>query len=138
MEKQRKWTEEYQLEYMKKYRAENRQRAFFLQKKWKKENPERSKFLNREERRRLKLLVFKHYCKTKTVKCKTCGFKNIDALALDHIENNGATQRKAVFNKRTAAGTTFYRWLKRNGFPVGFQVLCFNCNIIKQLKWIRK
>jgi hypothetical protein len=26
-------------------------------------------------------------------------------------------------------GNSFYMWLIRRGFPVGFQVLCFNCNI---------
>ena len=30
-------------------------------------------------------------------------------------------------------GTKFYRWLKRNNFPEGFQVLCFNCNCGKEI-----
>jgi hypothetical protein len=30
-------------------------------------------------------------------------------------------------------GVRFYSWLRRNNYPEGYQVLCFNCNIAKGL-----
>lgn len=138
MEKQKSWTREKQREYMKQYRIDNWHRLYPLQKAWKIQNRERTKLLNRAERVRLKYLVLSHYSVKEAPICTKCSFSNIDALCLDHINNNGAQQRRDVFNLRTAAGTTFYRWLKKNNFPSGFQVLCFNCNIIKQLQWVRK
>ena len=32
------------------------------------------------------------------------------------------------------AGLFCIRWLKRNGYPAGYQVLCFNCNFAKHRK----
>ncbi len=62
-------------------------------------------------------------------KCTCCGETEKLFLTIDHIENNGAEQRKNGDYKRSSA--SFYRWLKKNNFPVGYQVLCFNCNIGK-------
>ncbi len=46
--------------------------------------------------------------------------RSLNLLHTD-IENNGAEHRKEI-------GTSLYKWLKKNGFPPGFQVLCANCN----------
>lgn len=48
-------------------------------------------------------------------------------LTIDHIDGNGAEHRRTL--KR--GGITFYRWLINNGFPSGFQTLCYNCNCAK-------
>ena len=56
-------------------------------------------------------------------KCSCCGETEISFLAIDHINGGGEQQRKKI-----GGGTAFYRWLKRNKYPVGFQVLCHNCN----------
>ncbi len=53
--------------------------------------------------------------------CTCCGEVEKNFLQIDHIENNGAEHRKEI-------GTSLYKWLKKNGFPPGFQVLCANCN----------
>jgi hypothetical protein len=75
----------------------------------------------------LKILVLQIYSNG-TMKCANCGFDNIDALSIDHINNDGCKQRKKI--KRE--GGSFYQWLKTNNFPVGYQVLCMNCQIIKR------
>lgn len=57
--------------------------------------------------------------------CCICGFDDVRALVIDHIDNNGAAHRKEV-------GKKMYPWLIKNGFPEGFQTLCSNCNTIKE------
>ncbi len=89
--------------------------------------------MNREERMRLKRDVFSHYG---SGVCAVCGFSDIRALQLDHVNHDGADQRRLVGRVRTAAGTTFYRWLRRTGYPSGYQILCANCNWIKE--WERR
>jgi len=58
---------------------------------------------------------------------------NIHCLTIDHPNNDGAEERKRIFGKRTTAGQPFYRWLVQNGYPKGYQVLCFNCQWIQRL-----
>lgn len=60
-------------------------------------------------------------------KC-SCGFDDARALQIDHVNDDGAEQRKSGLK-----GIRFYRWLKKNKFPVGFQILCANCNWIKEI-----
>jgi hypothetical protein len=49
----------------------------------------------------------------------------------DHIDNNGAEHKRTLFG---AANTSqrLYAWLRRNEYPPGFQVLCWNHNASKQ------
>ena len=61
-------------------------------------------------------------------KCACCGETEIEFLAVDHINNDGAAHRKKIGH---ASGSNIHRWLIRNNFPEGFQVLCHNCNFSK-------
>ncbi len=81
---------------------------------------ENDKKFYRELRRR----VIEHY----GGKCNCCGEKELKFLAIDHIEGNGNQHRLSVLGHKHAS---IYRWLVRNNFPVGFQVLCHNCNMAK-------
>jgi hypothetical protein len=66
-------------------------------------------------------------------KCACCGTEHIEFLCVDHINNNGAEHRRELFGTRIGAGTKFYRWLKANEYPNGFQLLCWNCNSAKHI-----
>jgi hypothetical protein len=55
-------------------------------------------------------------------RCACCGEGAYEFLAIDHEAGGGNVHRKA--NKIFS----LHRWLKRNGFPPGFRVLCHNCN----------
>jgi hypothetical protein len=54
--------------------------------------------------------------------CACCGESERAFLQIDHVNNDGAQHRREVLRGKLE------RWLKRNGWPQGFQVLCCNCN----------
>ena len=91
---------------------------------------------NRDKRRRHGVTARKKY-KTKAfqaycdgfIKCAYCLECEFDLLTIDHIHGQGNEHRK--FNN-IQAGCDTYRWLKRNGYPPGFQVLCYNCQFRKK------
>lgn len=60
--------------------------------------------------------------------CICCGEGDIRFLTIDHINDNGNTHRREV-----GSGHRLYRWLQSNGYPEGFQTLCFNCNTGRSL-----
>lgn len=57
-------------------------------------------------------------------RCACCGETEKAFLSIDHVNNDGAKHKREC---RLHTGEQLYRWLKRNGFPEGFQVLCMNC-----------
>lgn len=54
----------------------------------------------------------------------------LSMLTIDHINGGGNKHRESILNSR--GGTSFYRWLKKTGYPSGYQVLCWNCNLSKR------
>jgi hypothetical protein len=77
---------------------------------------------------RLRMEVLKAYGGEEP-KCACCDEKEIKFLSIDHVEGNGNAHRRNIVKSRS--GYQFYRWLKKNNFPSGFQVLCYNCNMAK-------
>jgi hypothetical protein len=66
--------------------------------------------------------------------CKCCGESTLEFLAIDHVNGDGGAHRRSI--KESAKGGDipayeFYNWLKNNGYPGGFQILCHNCNVAK-------
>ena len=57
-------------------------------------------------------------------KCACCGETEKLFLSIDHINNDGAEHRRT---HKLKTGEQLHRWLRRNNFPSGFQVLCMNC-----------
>jgi len=77
----------------------------------------------KQEHQERKHRVIEHYSKG-TMKCQ-CGFGDIRALSIDHINGGGRGHLKSIKGN-------FYSWLINNNFPDGFQVLCMNCQWIKR------
>ncbi len=90
---------------------------------WALNNNDKVRQISKKVRLRLKILVVEKY----GGKCACCGEKELVFLAIDHIKNDGAAHRREIGNGQ------IHRWLKRNNFPAGFQVLCFNCNAAKHI-----
>lgn len=91
------------------------------------ESPEKTKLSVKRSKDKLKESVFKYYC-CGDIKCKRCGFYDIRALTIDHINGEGFKHKKEL----GSAGNTMYRWIKKHNYPPGFQVLCMNCQFIKR------
>jgi hypothetical protein len=67
------------------------------------------------------------YCNYMEPYCIKCGFSNVHALQIDHINNNGSTDRK-----KYGIGKPFYISIIERNYPKEYQVLCANCNTIKE------
>ena len=91
---------------------------------WQKRIVDISKY-NKKRNAENKLLVVKHYSNGK-MRCACCGESHIEFLAIDHVNNNGASHRKV---DNSAKNLPY--WLIKNGYPDGFQILCHNCNWAK-------
>ena len=122
---------EYQREWHKKHPG--------LRAKWNKawieKNRPRYNQAKSEYRFKLKVEAITHYSNG-SMACSGCGFSaDIDALCLDHINNDGAQHRKDLkcSTRGGPAGTTIYERIKAVGCLPGLQVLCANCNTIKAL-----
>lgn len=74
-----------------------------------------------KKREEQKKIVFEHYSKGKNC-CELCGITDIEVLTMDHIDGNGTKHRKDIMK-----GDHIENWLIKNKFPVGFRLLCMNC-----------
>lgn len=57
--------------------------------------------------------------------CACCNEKEVKFLSIDHIDGGGNKHRKE--QKVGHIG----QWLRARGYPIGYQVLCHNCNLAK-------
>jgi hypothetical protein len=77
---------------------------------------------------KIKREVLTHYAHG-ILQCAWCGINDIDVLCLDHVENNGKEHRSSLGKM----SQQLYRHLRKIGYPDGFQVLCANCNLKKEI-----
>lgn len=86
--------------------------------------------IDQEKRRQfvVKVRVLSHYSPSLT--CQRCGFSDLRALTIDHVNGQGNIHRRQL-GLGSRGGHTFYAWLVRAGFPEGYQVLCMNCQFIE-------
>ena len=61
--------------------------------------------------------------------CAVCGETEPTVLQIDHVNNDGKRHRA---EDGQAARKIIY-WLKKHGYPPGFQVLCRWCNLVKAI-----
>jgi hypothetical protein len=117
--------------YNKNWRTKYPERRRFLDKRAIAKNPEYYSALKKYSyynwREKLRSTVFGHYSNG-SFKCACCGESEQDFLVIDHINGKGNEHRRATFGKINAGGKTMHRWLVKQGFPPGFQLLCANCN----------
>ena len=56
-------------------------------------------------------------------KCACCGEDRREFLCIDHTNGGGTQHRREIKGQGS-----IQLWLKKNGYPKGFRILCFNCN----------
>jgi hypothetical protein len=100
-----------------------------------KKSHERRRFFSRCKdwirRRNYKYQAIKHYGKNGNVECcwPDCGIQDLDVLTLDHINNDGGGSKRG----QTNMGQHLYRKLARLNWPEGFQTLCANHQMKKEI-----
>lgn len=102
-----------------------------LGRKWRSENREKSSAYMRDYSYKLRTACIEKYSNG-TMACVCCGESHRDFLAIDHIDGKGTQHVKQL---RTE-GMQLVGWLKKMNFPIGFQVLCHNCNWSKHLNGV--
>jgi len=104
------------------FTPEQRKQAYLNTLAWNKEHPERCHQLRQDEKQRLRQQTVAAY----GGQCACCGEVEPKFLAIDHIDGGGNKHRQRLGMK--AGVGQFYRWLRQQGFPPGYRVLCHNCN----------
>jgi hypothetical protein len=98
-------------------------------------NIEKCRAQNRTRARRtnakIKFEVLSHYSPNGKLKCfcRGCKIQDIDMLSLDHINNDGAKLRRSG----GLTGIAGYRIVRRDGYPEGYQTLCYNHQAKKEI-----
>lgn len=101
--------------YHKQWRDKNFEhvREYRIGQYWK--NIEKSREISRNKQRKLRQMVLEKY----GGKCACCGITIIEFLTIDHIDGK---------NKHIKSNSNICQMLKKNNYPNGFRVLCYNCN----------
>ncbi len=92
----------------------------------------KTNYLDRKSRKtqesyhKTRLEVLSHYSGGHP-KCKNCDVEDERVLSIDHMNNDGNKHRKEI-NQLSVVW-----WVKKQGYPEGFQILCHNCNWLKEL-----
>ena len=89
-------------------------------KDWYSRHPERGRMNQKLYRDRMKAETFAVY----GTSCACCGEDEMMFLTIDHIV--------PVQRRRERCGSAFYQALRKQGYPSGYQTLCFNCNAAKR------
>lgn len=78
----------------------------------------------------VRIRTLSHYGKGGRLMCRAngCRITNLFMLTLDHIRDNGGRERK----KTGKLGWAFYEWLRKRGYPKGYQTLCANHQTLKE------
>lgn len=116
---------EEQRETARAYYRENTEDRKQYARKYREQNPERVSKSRRQAERKRKMAAFDAYGGRA---CKCCGETILTFLTIDHI--NGCSPEK---REEQGLGSGLYSWLKKHNYPPGFQVLCFNCNLGRQI-----
>lgn len=87
---------------------------------WRRGNKDSVLTAQRKYHQKVKNEVLGHYSNG-IPKCDCCGETNVVFLTIDHIDGGGKEHNRYIRGRLAA-------WLRRTGYPNGFQVLCFNCN----------
>jgi len=115
-------------EYKQKYCLTHRKQTRKYMSEWRKLHRKEINDYNRQRRLKRKIEAFKHY--SPKLVCSKCGFPDIRALSIDHVNGGGTKHRETD----KVVGSDIYSWLRWHNYPEGFQVLCMNCQWIKKFE----
>ena len=99
------------------HREANRDAYRESRRRWSANNPDREREARKRYARQLRDAIRAAYGPD----CQCCGESEDAFLTLDHIEGGGSAHRKELNGK-------VHQHLRREGFPPGYRILCWNCN----------
>ena len=100
--------------------------------RWERSHREYFRNWRRERGIQAKLEVLSHYGPEGSLRCSWsgCTVDDVDVLTLDHVNDDGNKERRA---SKRSAGIIFYVHLRAQGYPTGFQTLCCNHQMKKEI-----
>ena len=116
------------LAWRKGYYKANRQKQIDQALAWAETNPQGATKHKRTHYHKLKEAAYAAYG---GYVCACCGEVEPMFLSIDHVDNDQCEQAKK--HGRPHTGLFLVKWLRDNGYPSGFQVLCHNCNQGKRI-----
>lgn len=136
----RKWYKNHRKQcsaYAKKYYHTHLEKERERRRKYKKSHPEKIKADKRKwwwKHREERLIKSKEwYKKTRlealqaygglSPRCAWCGENKLEFLTFHHKDDNGKEHRKEI-----GGSAKLPYWLKKNNYPKGIEILCWNCN----------
>lgn len=120
------WGRRYWPAYRERHRddPEYKAKRASCQQRYRAANPERARNYERKQRAQWRRNALAAYGN----KCACCGEEQYEFLVIDHVNNDGAEHRA---KNNLNGSSAIYKWLRKNDYPEGFQVLCHNCNMAK-------
>jgi hypothetical protein len=131
-------TKEEKKAYRAKYYQDNKEEHDRRSKEWYRNNADKKKEISaryaathadhiKSRRLELKRICIEHYGVDSG--CVCCGTKELSFLSLDHIKDDATEDKK----RRGGIKNLQYRTIVKDGFPIGLQTLCFNCQWGKRI-----
>jgi hypothetical protein len=120
------------LQKAKEWHQNHAEQTKLYRKRWNEANQLHVKRAAADYRKKIKTEVISHYSNG-TMRCACCGQTGLDFLTLDHINNDGYLFRKSS-GWRRAGALGLYLWLRKNNYPPGIQVFCWNCNMGRDVR----
>lgn len=126
-----RWVRKNQQRYRKWYRDyydRTREKQIRRASNWNRKNPDRKRQKSQSWYRQLRheaIMAYGGYV------CSCCGESEPTFLTIDHVNNDAWKYRRTNskgYKVGPHSGGRLLSWLKRSGYPEGFQVLCANCN----------
>lgn len=126
--KHKGYIHKYSVEHWANLTPEEHEAIRLYNKEWRSKNREKENRRHSLDFQKHKHQVLSHYSKGSNPICswKDCGWSDERALSIDHINGRGREHLRKFHIKN------IYRWLMRNNFPEGFQVLCMNHQFVKK------
>lgn len=121
-------TKEKRCIYREKYYNKNKDKILERAKEYK-SKPEVAERIKKQEKQRNeqnRMFLLSRYSDNNGLSCKCCGENIVEFLSIDHIGGVKEEEKHPNGNRKAL----FY-YLKEKGFPDGYQVLCYNCNLSK-------
>lgn len=85
-------------------------------------------YMSPEKQRQYRRKIHKEVLEKYGGKCECCGEIHWEYLSIDHINQDGAKERKHLYGQQGGCPHRFYLKLKKEPKRNDLRVLCMNCN----------